>query len=66
VLTGKAPSIGAKMELELTIPPGEGHFPYAGKVRGTGTVLRCGRIPSDQPRWGVAARFDEPLALDFK
>ncbi len=57
-----------RLELELTIPPGEGYFPYAGKIRGTATVIRLGAAGNDRGVPGlsaVAARFDDPLALDF-
>ena len=66
ILVGGAPEVGSRLELELSIPPGEGHFPYAGKIRGAATILRCEPASADAPgRWAVAARFDEPLELDF-
>src|SRR5690606_12972522 len=27
--------------IELTVPPGEGYFPYQGQIRGVAEVLRC-------------------------
>ena len=63
---GGAPAIGERLAVELSIPPGVGYFPYAGKVRGVATVLRC--TPAAQTslaRWSVAARFDRPLDLEF-
>ena len=66
VVTGRPPPVGEKMELELTIPPGEGHFPYSGKIRGVGTVLRSEPVrPGPGAPWAVATRFDQPLNLDF-
>lgn len=65
-MAGQAPAVGSKLHMELTVPPGEGHFPYPGRIRGLGTVLRCRQVSDTPPgRWVVAARFDEPLALDF-
>jgi len=61
-----APEVGEGLAVELTIPPGVGHFPYAGKILGLATVLRCcqaARTPS--PCWSVAVRFDRPLHLEF-
>jgi len=66
VLSGPAVAVGERMELELNIPPGDGHFPRAGTVRGTATVLRCEPAASTgRSRWAAAVRFDEPLTLDF-
>lgn len=31
--------------LELTVPPGEGHFPYEGRIESVVRVLRCERVP---------------------
>lgn len=75
-LLGTGPLVGDRLEVELSIPPGEGHFPYAGRIRGNGTVVRCqpssrglpnaaNRVGGPQ-RWAIAARFDEPLALEFR
>ena len=67
IVGGQAPAIGAKIELELTVPPGEGHFPYSGKIRGVAAILRREKIRSGPtPRWTLAGRFDQPLDLDFK
>ncbi|NQU76750.1 MAG: PilZ domain-containing protein [Planctomycetes bacterium] len=58
---------GQKLDIELDVPPGEGHFPYAGRCRGLATVVRCEPVSSDcRGRWGVAARFDETPNLDFQ
>ncbi len=64
---GQANEIGDKVAVELTVPPGEGYFPYSGKILGVGTVVRCQAIEStEHPRWAIAASFDQPLALDFQ
>jgi len=58
------------LSVELTIPPGEGHFPYEGHVRSVAEVLRCEPLGSPggeqgPSRMGIAARFREPLKLAF-
>ncbi len=58
------------LSVELTIPPGEGYFPYEGRVRSVAEVLRCDALESPgggqgSPRVGVAALFKEPLKLAF-
>jgi hypothetical protein len=58
------------LELELTIPPGEGHFPYEGRVRSVVQVVRRDDLPADASqgrsrRIGVAGRFHEPLKFTF-
>lgn len=60
------------LNLDLTVPPGEGHFPYEGRISSVAEVVRCdslagnGSAGSQQTqRLGVAARFKEPLILDF-
>ena len=66
ITNGDAPEIGSKLEMELIVPPGEGHFPYVGRILGIGTVLRCASANSpSHPRWTVAAKFDDPLSLEF-
>ena len=77
-VTDPPPDVGQKLQFELAIPPGEGHFPYAGKIRGLATVTRRepfgfahGPEPVEGPlgaaaqRWTVAASFDKPLDLEF-
>lgn len=65
------PSINSLLTVELTIPPGEGHFPYEGRVRSLVEVVRCDvldeSVKDGHPgrRLGVAARFREPLKLAF-
>ncbi len=36
---------GQPIEVELTIPPGDGHFPYQGRVTATGEVIRIYHLP---------------------
>ena len=63
---------GSTWKLALTVPPGEGHFPYAGQVQGLAEVLRVDQLPGHNPtgpserRFAVAARFREPLKLRFQ
>lgn len=64
------PKPRSRFAVEMTIPPGEGHFPYEGHVRGVAEVLRCESLTSPENhrgtrRVGVAARFSEPLKLVF-
>jgi len=60
------------LNLELTVPPGEGYYPYEGHVKGVIEVTRCeelarGRSGVSQQgrRIGVAGRFRKPLQLAF-
>lgn len=60
------------LAVELTVPPGDGHFPYAGRLSSTAEVVRCDPLAPLQngnatgvPRVGVAARFSEALRLAF-
>ncbi len=60
---------GTTWKLALTVPPGEGHFPYAGQVKGVAEILRVENLAgtaSDNRRFGVAARFSEHLELRFQ
>ncbi|MBI4578930.1 MAG: PilZ domain-containing protein [Planctomycetes bacterium] len=58
------------LDLTLTVPPGEGHFPYQGRVTGSAELLRCDPLPgpagkSGVVRYGLAARFRQPLQMAF-
>jgi len=61
----------ALLDIELTVPPGQGHFPYEGRVKSVAEVVRweeLGDVNGVSPRRrrvGVAARFREPLKLAF-
>ncbi|MCG3180630.1 MAG: hypothetical protein BIFFINMI_02992 [Phycisphaerae bacterium] len=65
--------VGQAFELELTIPPGDGHFPYQGRVAAQAEVVRVDELPPTPEgegimqlsRWGVAARFNANLKLSF-
>ena len=64
------PDPDALLQVELTVPPGDGHFPYEGRLRTVAQVLRT--QPLDVPagtkrgrRYGIAARFRDPLQLAF-
>jgi hypothetical protein len=66
-------AVGQKFDMELTIPPGDGHFPYQGRVAAAGEVRRLDQLPpaddgegiAQLPRWGVAAQFANNLKLSF-
>lgn len=64
-VAGSSPKVGDRLDLELMVPPGEGYSPYEGKVRGVATVLRCKAAAPGPSRWMVAAKFDQPLNLEF-
>ena len=61
---------GELIDIELTIPPGEGHFPYQGRVSSSAAVVRTKRLASSasqitNPRIGVAGAFRESFKLAF-
>ena len=61
---------GELLDIELTIPPGEGHFPYQGRVSSVAAVVRTKKLASlasqvANPRIGVAAAFRESFKLAF-
>jgi hypothetical protein len=58
------------LDMELTVPPGDGHFPYEGRVSTVLEVLRRVDLEAsptaDRPRRiGLAGRFHQPLKLTF-
>lgn len=60
------------LNIELTVPPGDGHFPYAGRVSSMAQVVRCEPLPlppseaaASVPRYGVAAQFRDAIKLAF-
>jgi hypothetical protein len=60
---------GSVWTLALTVPPGEGHFPYAGQVYAVGEVVRVDKAagsPTEPRRRGVAVCYREPLQLRFQ
>lgn len=67
---------GMLLNMELTVPPGDGHFPYPGRVRGVGEVVRVNKLPgggstgssegAQTQRFGVATSFRTPLKLVFQ
>jgi hypothetical protein len=64
------PQVGSVLRLELTVPPGDGHFPYEGRVSSVAQVIRTDPLApppaeADGRRIGLAARFREPLKLTF-
>ena len=59
---------GHEINVQLTVPPGEGYFPYAGRVKGTAEIIRVDALPNHTTgpmRAGVAARFRDTLKLVF-
>lgn len=63
---------GMLVDFAFDVPPGDGHFPYRGCVRGVGEVVRTEELPALQTpddaghqRFGVAAHFRKPLRLVF-
>lgn len=66
------PEVDSVLAMELTVPPGDGHFPYEGRVSSVAQVVRhdvlaqANRGQGERPgRIGVATRFQEPLKLAF-
>jgi len=57
------PHLGTTLSFELSVPPGEGYSSSAGKVRGSGKVIRA--LPESERLAGVAVEFTEPLSLEF-
>lgn len=56
---------GNLLSLHLVIPPGEGHFPYQGRVSSLGEVVRVDPVEDSPNRCRIAAEFREQLKLDF-
>ena len=61
---------GELLDIKMTIPPGEGHFPYQGRVSSIARVVRTkkGSIsaqPSANLRMGVGVAFRESFKLSF-
>ncbi len=62
---------GMLVDLELTVPPGDGHWPWHGRISATAEVVRTFGTETDDTegrkvkRIGVAARFRERLKLSF-
>jgi hypothetical protein len=59
--------VGTALEFQVQVPPGEGYFPSAGRVRGCGEIIRVDRLgdEGEHPRFGIAARFEGPLKAVF-
>ena len=60
---------GELLDIEMTIPPGEGHFPYQGRVSSVAKVVRTEKSASGaemiNPRVGIGAAFRESFKLSF-
>ena len=59
--------VGTSFEVEFEVPPGDGHSPYPGRVRGTAKVARVERSGDggSPPQFRIAAWFSKPLKLVF-
>lgn len=57
------PAVGTNLTFELRVPPGEGYSSSAGKVRGSGKVIRA--VAGGGAGTGLAVQFTRSLALDF-
>ena len=55
--------LGKGVSFELSIPPGEGYSVSAGRIRGSGKVVRIDHAAERMA--GVAVGFTSPLSLDF-
>ncbi len=56
---------GRALDVELTIPPGQGHFPYEGRICSQAEVVRLDTLDSEPASWGVAAQFRDAPKLSF-
>ena len=61
---------GELLDIEMTIPPGEGHFPYQGRVSSVARVVRTEKPPGSAEhtanrRMGVGVAFRESFKLSF-
>jgi hypothetical protein len=63
------PEVKSVLNVALTVPPGDGYFPYEGRVIGVAEIVRCDELApqrGDVPaRMGIGARFRDPLKLAF-
>jgi len=60
--------VGNEVHFSLSVPPGPGYSPYAGRGTGVADIVRIDALPSaehETPRVGVAARFSQPLKFAF-
>ncbi len=67
-----SPEPRSLLQVELTVPPGDGHFPYQGRLTSVAEVVRCDDLSDGQPpgpnvcpRIGIAAQFRDALKLAF-
>lgn len=56
---------GQTLDVSLTIPPGQGHFPYEGRIATLAEVTRVDRLRENPCLYGVAAQFHDPPKLSF-
>jgi hypothetical protein len=65
-------AVGTTLAVDLIVPPGDGYFPYAGRVSSRGEVVRVEPAPvaddataTTPVRFRVAARFKDAPTLNF-
>ncbi len=61
---------GELLDIKMTIPPGEGHFPYQGRVSSIARVVRTQKPSASAQRtanlrMGVGVAFRESFKLSF-
>ncbi len=64
--------VGTTLDVELIVPPGDGYFPYAGRVSSQTEVVRVEPAPVERDgteatpqRFRIAARFTDAPKLNF-
>lgn len=58
-------STGSLLDMELTIPPGQGHFPYEGRISTRGVVVRVDELADESHEYAVATQFRESPRFMF-
>ncbi len=61
---------GELLDIEMTIPPGQGHFPYQGRVSSVAKVVRANKHAGSANavsslRMGIGVAFRESFKLSF-
>lgn len=69
-LNSSPPGVDSLLRVEFVVPPGEGHFPFEGRVNGLLRIVRSEPLPETpasvgQHRYALAGQFCEPLQLSF-
>jgi len=60
-------SLGTRLMIDLLVPPGDGHFPYPGRIHTEVEIVRMESVSpnADSTRRRVSARFTAPPRLHF-